>query len=332
LKTFVTLLAFLFLVLFSGCSTKEVFEPTKISQDWSAYGESNSSLVELGSNIALLENGTILTKTDSINIDLNRSFRVITRSDEWIISSSVDGNLSLTSIDNSNSKIEFNLKKTIASASTHKDTLAVLFADNEMALYSISSKKLLFKEQGSKSTVVDSRVIPPYFMRGLILFSTLNGKVVIINEKLKKKLRTIIVSTEENFNNIIYFNVIDDKIIAATGTKMLSLAAKEIRVKYEIRNIVYDDKEIFITTKQGEIISLTPDLQVNAKIKLPLAHFLALIYDGEKLYLLENEGYMIVVDKNLKNYTVHPVDIEDGYIFTTQKTFFVGDSYISIDE
>jgi len=318
-------------LLLSACSTKEVYEPIVLGEDWSKYESSDETIVDKSMNIALLENSKVLVKDGVLDVEVKESHRVISHSDGWVLSASIDGELSLTSVEDSNTTELFELKKTIASASVNGDTLAVLFADNEISLYSIASKKVLFQEQGGKSLAVDARIVNPYFMNDLVLFSTLDGKVVIVNTKLKKKLRTVIVSSEDNFNNIIYFNVIDNKIIAATSYKILSLSTKDVRVKYEIRDIIYDKKDMFITTKQGEVVSLTSDLQVNAKIKFPFAHFLGMISHEEKLYILEKEGYMIVLDKDMKNYTVHEVDISDGFIFIADKVFYVSDEKISVE-
>ncbi|MDQ1338781.1 MAG: hypothetical protein QG617_1749, partial [Campylobacterota bacterium] len=94
---------------------------------------------------------------------------------------------------------------------------------------------------------------------------------------------------------------------------------------------VSDDKNIFIATKQGEIISLTSDLGHNAKLKFPFAHFLGLILSGEKLYALEKEGYIIEISKDLSAHTVHEVDMDDGYVYIDGKIFFVHDEYISVE-
>jgi len=90
-------------------------------------------------------------------------------------------------------------------------------------------------------------------------------------------------------------------------------------------------KNIYVTTKQGEVLSLTPDLQVNSKIKFPFAHFLGMISLGNKLYILEKEGYMIVVNKDNFEYTVHEVDMDDGFIFVTDKLFYVADKKILVE-
>ncbi len=325
------LFASIITILFSACSTKEVYEPVEVAQDWSKYESADATIIDKSINIANLDNSKVLVKEGDLNVTIPESHRVISYSSGWVISSSIDGNTSLISVEDSTKIEKFEFKKTIASAGVHEDYLAILFADNETAIYSIASKKVLFKEKGGKSLAVDARIVNPFFMNDLVLFSTLDGKVIIINLKLKKKLRTAIVSSEDNFNNVIYLNVIHNKIIAATSYKILSLASKEVRAKYEIRGIANDADNMFLATKQGEVISLTPDLHVNGKIKFPFAHFLGIISHEDKLYILEKEGYMIVLNKDMSNYSVHSVDFDDGFVFVADKLFYVSDEKISVE-
>lgn len=321
-------LSTIFVILFSACSSKEVYEPIKLGSDWEAYEASKHTIIDTSDNVALLEDRTILTHNGLVDVKINESDRLISESDGWVISASVDGNMSLISEEAPSIIKHLNLKKSVAGASISGNELAVIFADNEIAIYDINTNKVLFKEQVGKATTVDSRVVNPYFTRGLVLFPTLDGKVVFVNNNKKKRLRTVIVSSEDNFNNVIAFELVQNKIIAATSYKILTMAKKEIRVKYEIRNIVYDEDKIFIATKQGEVISLTPELQVESKQKFPFAHFYAMVSNGDKLYILEKEGYLIVLDKKSFDYTVHEVDFDDGFVFTSKKSFFVNDKKI----
>ncbi len=224
------LLVAIFAFFFGACSSKEVYEPKLIKSEWTFHGTSKEKIIDVSSDVAMLESRKVLLKDGAIDTTVEETHRLIGSSDGWILSSSIDGELSIDFIEDKSMKKTFNLKKTIAGASIKDDILAVLFADNEMSVYSISKESLLVKIQGKAPIVTDSRIVNPYFMNDLVLFLTLDGKVVIVNTKLKKKLRTTIVSSEDYFNNIIYFNVIDSKLIAATGHKMLSMAAKEIRV------------------------------------------------------------------------------------------------------
>lgn len=331
MKKSILLLTISISFVFLGCSSKKIFEPKDVKDDWAYYGNANSKVVSVASDAAMLETREVLLRDRLLDVKIDESYRLLGSSDGWVFSSTIDGQLKIDSIADKTLTKKFNLKKTVAAASIKDDVLAVLFANNDMALYSISQNSLLVQVQGTPAIAVDDRIINPYFMNDLVLFLTLDGKIVIVNSELKKKLRTIIVSTDDNFNNVIYFNVIDNKLIAATSTKVLSMAAKEIRVNYEIRDIVSLEKEIFITTKEGEVISLSPDLQVNAKIKFPFAHFLGLIIHNDKLYILEKQGYLIEVSKDLQTHTIYEVDIEDGFVFEADKIFYVKDEYISLE-
>lgn len=315
----------------SACSTKEVFKPENIDGEWQREQSIQSEIVDVAANIALLDDRSALSQTAHFDIKVPESHRVIAKSDEWLISASIDGEMRLTSTDDMTLYKDFELQKTVASANVSGKILAVLFADNEMALYDIDSKSLLFKEQGAGASVVDARVVPPYFMGGLVLFGTLDGKVVIVNTELKKRLRTTIVSSENNFNNIINMTLLENKIVAATPYKLLSMAQKEIREPYEIRNFAFDDTNVYITTKQGEIISMNSSLEINAKIKLAFAHFLGLVSLGEKLYVLEKEGYLIVVDKKSFAYKVYEADVDDGFVFVGQDHFYVANRKIILE-
>lgn len=333
MKAFFYLITFLSLLVFSGCSTKQVFKPTKDTVgSWKYEDDLNDSIVDVTSNGALLEDGSVLAK-DRV-IDLNISVdneRLIGISDKWIITSEIDGKLTLISKDDKSKRDVFELKKTVAAASVKDDMLAVVFASNELAIYSIESKKIIFHSQGNAPLIVNSKIVNPYFLDDLVLFLTLDGKIVIVNAKEKKILRSIIVSSAENFNNITAFSVVDDNLVAATGYKLLSLANKEIREPYEIRNMKYDKDGIYISTKQGEVVNLTPSLQVKAKIKFPFAHFLGMIVTNDKVYLLEKEGYIIALTKDLASYDLYDVSISnDSYIYVGDKAFYVDDEYFYI--
>lgn len=330
MKTYI-FLATIIVLLLSGCSTKEVFKPKNVSNDWKKYSYIEDDIVDITSDAALLDNGKVLDKDGNVSKRTQpKGQRVLSESNGWILTAAIDGNLTATSTKTPQLVKHFALKRTIATAGIQDNILAVLFANNEIALYDTDSKELLFKEQGGKALANDIRIVQPYFMNDLVIFSTLDGKIIIVNSKLKKRLRTVIVSSADYFNNIIYFGIMGDKIIAASNSKVLALSQKEVRAKFEVRNMIHDNKYIYITTKQGEVISLTPSLQVNSKVKFPFAHFLGMIQDDKNLYILEKEGYMIVVNKKTFDYTIHEVDFNDGLVFVTDKAFYVGDKKILI--
>jgi hypothetical protein len=56
-----------------------------------------------------------------------------------------------------------------------------------------------------------------------------------------------------------------------------------------------------------------------------------MIAKEDKLYILEKEGYLIVAPKDLSSYTIHPVDLDEGFVYVSEKGFFVHDELISIE-
>jgi hypothetical protein len=327
---FLTAIAALSLFL-GGCSTKEYYEPAAVKGDWPVGETLQEPISSTTFGGAVLENGQIVTFEGVQKRRVPPSYTYVGSSGGWTISKKIDGQLLLQSDEERDVSETFALKSTVATAAVQGDTLAVLFASNEMALYSLGTKELLFKEQGNAPVAVDNRVVPPFFLNELVLFLTLDGKIVIVNSETKQVLRSMIVSSEEYFNNIIYFNVIGNNMVAATGYRLFALSEKERREPYELRDVVYTDEGVWISTKQGEVVALTPSLQLKAKQKFPFAHFLGMIVHGEKIYLLEKEGYLIVMSKDLSIVDVYDVDFGDGYVFVGEKAFYVDDAVITVE-
>jgi len=324
-------LFFTAIFVFSGCSSKEYFNPETVKGEWDKTSFLDERIVTATGDGAVLENGQILLKEGVKEVYLPEGYSFIGQSDGWLIGAKADGELRLQKMDDNSTQITLELKKTIAGATVKGDNIAVLFANNEMALYTLSTKALVFKESGSAPVAVDTRIANPYFLNELVLYSTLDGKIVIINSETKQVLRSTLVSSEEYFNNIIYFNVIDNVMVAATGYRLFSLSEKERREKYDMRDIIFNSEGIWISTKEGEVVSLTPALQLKAKRKFPFAHFLGMILTKDKLYLLERQGYIIELSKDLAESNVYELNIDDGFVYVGDKAFYVNDVIYPIE-
>ena len=56
----------------------------------------------------------------------------------------------------------------------------MFYSNNTIELIDMSNNKTLFKEYSTYLLANDTRITNPYFMGNLILFPTLNGKVIIV--------------------------------------------------------------------------------------------------------------------------------------------------------
>ncbi len=314
----------------AGCSHKEVYKPENVKGEWRNAGRLSASIDQLSQSAAVLENGHILTKEGEKSLKISNENRLINLSGGWVITQNRDNNLELFPEDATGERVILELNRTVAAASIQEDTVAILFSNNEMALYSLQAKKMTFKETSSAPIAVDARIANPYFLKDLALFLGLDGKIVIVNIANKQVLRSIIVGSEEYFNNVTYLNVIENNMVASTGNGILALSEKEQREKYEIRDIAYTAEGIWLTTKQGEVIALSPTLQFKGKQKFPFAHFVGISVQNDRVYVLEREGYMIALTKNLLAYDVYDIDMDHDTVFVGNDRFYFDDRYISI--
>jgi len=330
------------LLLFSGCSTKEYYKPEQTVSDWPTCKTSAAStenpcvgegvrLVSKGAQGAVSRQGVVVEKTGISGFKIPEEERFLGRSGGWFLSTDIDGNVTLRSADGNETK-HLTLEKTVAAAAVQGDYLAVLFASNEVGIYRLSTGKSYYKLPGTPATAVDVRIANPYFLGNLVVFPTLDGRLVVIDYEHKELLRSTVVSSETYFDNIFYFKVVGDTMVAATSNRLFSLSDKERREKLDLRDVVFDGKNIWAATKEGEVLHLTPALEPVGKMKFPFAHFLGMIVGKEKLYLLEKEGYLIVIDKAMTHADVYDVSLGDGITFTGDKAFYVRDKIITVEK
>lgn len=346
----------LLLLLLTGCSSKEYYKPESTVNSWpvckaprfsaeSIVGETPRKdtiptwpvckragvhLVSKNAQGAVARKGWVVDHEGITGYKIPDDKRYLGQSDGWVIYTGIDGNVTLRSMEK-NSTIVLPLEKTVAAASVQGDYAAVLFASNEMGIYRLSTRKSYFKVQGTPVTAVDVRIAKPYFLGNLVIFPTLDGRFVVVDVENKEVLRSTVVSSEPYFDNIFYFNVIGDTMVAATQHRLFSLSDKERRQKYDLRDVTFDKDGIWIATKEGEVIHLTEALQVISRQKFPFAHFLGMIVGKKRLYLLEKEGYLIVMNKAMTRTEVYAVHLDEGISYTSDEGFYVRDKIITVE-
>ena len=313
---------------FLGCSSKEYYTPADTDGSMSVTDSFDYPIVDTNGENATLENGGVITKEGLKSTLFPEGFRFVFKDDTWSLAVKTGGELFAVKSTNESKRLK--LPKTVAAAALSGNTLAIVFADNELALYDFDSEKLLFKEPATESTAIDMKIANPRFLNDLVLFPTLDGKIVIVNAGTKQSVRTIIVSSEEYFNNIIYFNVIGDTLFAATPHKIYTLGKKEARVKLESRAVVFNEEGAWVATKQGELVALSPTLDIIKRQKFPFAHFMGLIVTDEAVYAVEQQGYIIVTPKDISSYKVFDTSLDEGYFYTSDEGFYFDDSYIKV--
>jgi len=322
---FIALSAF---VLFTGCSSKNRFEPENVASSVEVTGRLDSKVVQTSRSGANLEDGQAITIMNGLEpFKIDDGYRIVGANDEYVCASSNGGLLKLYK--NRELLSEFSFSKNVASASANEDFLAILFVNNDIALYSIKNKELIFKQGGDDIIAVDTRVAQPQFLNDLILYATLDGKIIILNSETKKPIRSIVLSDQQYFNNIIYMKMYDNVLIAATGSSLYSLTDREARKDISVRDVSFGEYGLYVATKEGEVLKLSRNLEEEGRLKFDFAHFLGMAV-SDHLYLAEKEGYIIVVNKVFASHEIYEAPLDNSRFFASDKAFYFDDVYIDL--
>ncbi|CAM3834275.1 hypothetical protein [Arcobacter cloacae] len=316
------------LFLFAGCSGKKYYEPEKTSSNIELNKESLGSNIKSINKIgATLNDHRVITKEGISSFELPKGFEFInlTNDGKIIATNYIDKIL----IGNEEKVV----KDVVVAASVKDNKLALIYSNNTIELIDMNTNKTLFKEYSTLSLANDTRITNPYFMGNLILFPTLNGKVIIVSALNNESVKNIAVDPDNEFNNIISLNVIESTqtLIVASPNKIVSISPKEILSKsYDLRDIIVRDKDVYIATIDGQVIKLTANLEEVSKKKYKYAKIHALAF-SDSLYAIESQGYLINISDDFNSDTVYKFsfDNEERMIAIGNRVYF-GSKYITL--
>ena len=318
------------LFVLGGCSSKHYFEPQEVAGYVSFDGELPAKIVDVLRDGATLQNGAFISKDGVEKYRLPKGYLFINKSGGYYIAAKPCGDLLI--IDTTSKKKwhkKFKQKGVIA-ASIKNNIAALVFDNNSLMVYDFKNDKPIYSSKQSKAIALDTKIANPYFLEKLVIFPTLDGKLVVVDPQ-GRELRTIIVGTHKHFNNVIFLDVIDEKLIAATPNKIVSVSPMFTNsLDVALSDVVYVKDRVYLLTKDGEIILTDVELNVLKKRKYPFAHFVGAIY-GEFIYVIEKEGYIVALDKDLRasNIFRFPEAVEE-YIFVAGDKVFYDDKYFTL--
>jgi len=321
----------LILLLLSGCGTKrQNFEPKTLSGEISYDGSLPSSIIDVVRDGATLENRQIITKKGLLDVKVPEGYTFLGTSGNKYLA--VSRCSSLVIVDN-NSKIIYKKKfnSIVASASISGNKLAVVLGDNQVQLIDTKTDKVLYKQDGDKVYAHDSKIAAPYFLTSLLIYPTLDGKLLIVDLKSNKLLRDVVIKSEKFFSNVIYLDVLGDRLVAATKQRVVSINPKTMAfLDKEVKDVIILKNRVLVFTKDGKVILTDADLKILKTKKYKFGSFVGTIH-GEFVYIVERAGFLIATDIDLISSNVYelPDDIE-SYVFTTDDKLFYKNHYFKL--
>jgi len=316
-----------FLLLFAGCSSKQYYEPKDTVSLEQKTKNLASPIINLNNDGASLEDNSFISKK-GIFKGLQEGYRFLNYSEDTLIATDNNGSLSIKDPLTENS---FQFDKNIISASKKDALLAFGSIDNSITLYDMQTQKTLFKEYLKHSSLNNVKIANPIFLDNIVLFPTLDGKVVIVDLNKKVIVKTINIDPKSDINNIIFLQEIDNSLIAASSKKLFTFVDGKANIKdLDILQIIIKDEFIYVATLDGQVIKYNISLQQIASQKFKFAKINALAY-GKYLYALESQDYLIEISDDFKNVKIYDFSFdEEEKIFAIENKLYFEDEYIEL--
>jgi len=316
-----------FLLIFTGCSSKQYFEPEDTYTYKGTTLDLSSAIIDLNSNGATLEDKSFISK-EGILSNSKENYKFLNFSDNTIISADSSATIYLK---NEQLDESFSFDKNIISASKNKNLLAFGSIDNSITLYDIQTKKTIFKEYSKHSSVNNIKIANPIFLNTVVLYPTLDGKVIILDLKTNTVVKTINIDPSSDINNIIFLKEVNNTLIAATSKKLFSFVNGKVNIKeLDVQNVIIDKQNIYVATLDGEIIKYDFFLTKIDSKKFRFAKINALSF-GTNLYALESQGFLIRISEDFKTVKIFDFsfDEKEKVIAIDNKIYFE-DEYIIV--
>ncbi len=331
--TQILLISLISIIFFVGCGTKrQYFEPKNVPYSISYDGTLPDYIVDVTRSGATLKNGQIITKNGLQNIKLPQGFTFLGSDNNKYLATSKCGELIVVD-ENSNIIYKKKFDSAVAAASIKGSKIAIVLASNKEILLDMLTGKYLLNLQGDSVYALDSRIAAPHFLNTLLIYPTLDGKLLIVDSRNGKVIRDVVVSSEKFFGNIIYLGVLGNRLVAASNKRVISINPKSMNILDEdVKDVIVLKNRVFVFTKDGTVILCNSDLKVLKKRKFPFAIFAGVIY-GNFVYIIERGGYLIATDKDLISTNIYKMpDNIDSYLYFTKNMLYYKDKYFKLSQ
>lgn len=328
MKKLATLSLITFLAIsYTGCSSKKSFEPEKTVDISVSTSDLKSDIKYINRDGATLENGNVISKSGISEISLNDGFVFLNSTNKnEIISTNFKDKIFV-------GENEITLNNVVVAASKNDDVLAIIYSDNSFELRN-NKNEVIFKDYEKVSLANDTRITNPFFLGNLVLFPSLDGKIVIVSLESKSTIKKIPIDPDGQFNNVIFLDVMDDgeTLIAATANKLISISTKNIISKdFEIKDVVVDGENIFVATLDGKLIKLSKSLEELSSQKFKFAKINAIASSKNDIYAVESQGYLIKLSKDFQQTTIDDLSYDEkDKIISIRNKFYIGDKVITL--
>jgi len=303
-------------LLFSGCSSKQYFEPENTYSASSASSSYGGSIMDITRDGATLDNAHYIGEKGISALNIGEGFRFLSESGSYILASDVEGNLKIIDKGTKETVSLVAMHVPVVSATVQGGKIAYILNNNTFGIYEIAGNKKIVESRSEQSMAIDTRAASPIFIDQIAVFPMLDGKLIIVNSADVANAKVVYVSVADVFNNVIYLGRSGDTLIAATPKSLMTLGdAGKAEYSANISEVSVDGNNVYLFTKQGDITKF--DLALNAvnTTKFKFAHYSVATAFGGKVYALDQQGSLIVLNSDLSKNKIYDLGTVDKPAF-----------------
>lgn len=335
-------------VIFSACGTNShYFTPS--AYDKIEAQEEFYSIKQTNINYAKLSNFKPFiflnqdNKKITINIDGYQNYMLLAKYGEIIVLADDFGNVTLLK-NLGNDNLSYQKESTekiyenkffgaIILASLNDDTLALVGADNTLYAVNLNNKETIFEYKQGMSLGQVSKLANPIFMDNYIIYPTLDAKAVFFDKNLGQITQNTPIGYEQFFNNILLLKNINSSLFVVSTTKILSLSDNNLsNIDINAKNALVHNGYIYVVTDDARLIKFDKKLQEISSVKFEFARINDMIFVDDKLYLLENNGYLINTDENFNNIKIDKIkNYKHKKTYATTSGFYFGRYFVRFE-
>ena len=320
-------------LVFEGCSSRQTFEPEQTFSASMAQSEYDGTIVNVTRDGATLENGHYIDKNGISRFGIGEGYRYLGEYGKYLLAGDAKGVLQL--IDRKSGKLfkEIDMGIPVVSASLKGNLIAYILDNNAFGLYDIAHNRKIIENRSERTYAIDVRAASPLFVDSLVVMPMLDGKLVIFDTRDPENAKVVYLSSETAFNNVIYLERTGDTLVAATPKRLLTLGSEgEYDYRANIADVSIYKNRIYLFTKEGEIIKMSIALDTLATKKFKFAQFSeSTVVDG-KVYALDIQGSLIVLDSDLKKYRIYDVGEVENPVFVSGSKLYKDGTIIHLDK
>ncbi len=320
------------MVLLTGCSSKKYFEPKESGSASSAISGHSGKATYITRDGVTFDNHTYISKKGTSSYKLKSGEVYIGENSSYILTTNQSGKLLLIGKKSHKVAKTIEFQAPIVSANIKNGLLVYLLQDNTFGIYKISNDTKLVENKAEDAFAVDARIASPMFIDNLAVVPTLDGKLLIMDMNSPENAKVIYISSQSKLNNVIYLSRVGNLLVAATPNRVMTIGTAEGEFTQGISEVAISKGSIYLFTKAGEIIKVDSSLKQKAYKKFKFAHFSVATAFGGKVYALDQQGSLIVMDKNLKKYRIYDVGEVKEFAFVSGHKIYKDNSIISLDK